>query len=176
MHALDFAIVAAYLAIVLGLGRRAASGARNPESFFLAGRKFGKLYQFFFNFGNTAETNAAVSTVSFVYDEGASGAWLPLQMIFVNPYYWFMSVWFRRVRLVTTAELFEARLESPGLARFYALFQIGVAVIGIGFGNFVAYKILVALVPQLHAGDFLPRATSGSSASISPWAAWWRRF
>jgi len=149
MHALDFALVAAYLAIVLLLGRRAAKGARNQEAFFLAERKFGKLRQFFFNFGNTTDANTAVSTVSFVYREGVSGAWFPLQMLFVNPYYWFMNVWFRRVRLMTSAELFEERLESPGLAWCYALFQIGVAVLGIGFSNFVVFKILVALLPQL---------------------------
>jgi len=154
MHPLDIAIVVAYLGIVLWLGRRATAGARNEEAFFLAGRKFGKLYQFFFNFGNTTEVNTAVSTVSFVYREGASGAWLPLQMIFLNPYYWFMNVWFRRVRLVTTAEIFETRLQSRGLACLYAVFQIGVAVLGLGFSNFVAYKIMAALVPGLSPATF----------------------
>jgi len=149
MHPLDIAIVVAYLGIILWLGRRGAAGARNEESFFLADRKFGKLYQFFFNFGNTTEANTAVSTVSFVYREGASGAWLPLQMIFLNPYYWFMNVWFRRVRLMTTAEIFETRLESRRLASLYAVFQIGVAIMAIGFSNFISYKIMVALVPQL---------------------------
>jgi Na+/proline symporter len=70
-------------------------------------------------------------------------------MIFLNPYYWFMNVWFRRVRLMTTAEIFEVRLESRGLAYFYAVFQIGVAVIAIGFNNFISYKIMSALVPEL---------------------------
>ncbi|MGD1029795.1 MAG: hypothetical protein ABSA05_01520 [Opitutaceae bacterium] len=154
MHPLDIAIVAAYLGIVLLLGRWAASRARSEEAFFLADRKFGKLWQFFFNFGNTTEANTAVSTVSFVYREGASGAWLPLQMIFLNPYYWFMNVWFRRVRLMTTAELFETRLESPGLAYFYAIFQIGVAVIGIGFNNFISYKVMSAFVPRMSPAAF----------------------
>ena len=149
MHALDFAVVGAYLAMVLVLGRWAANGARNQEAFFLADRKFGKLRQFFFNFGNTTDANTAVSTVSFVYREGASGAWFPLQMLFLNPYYWFMNVWFRRVRLMTTAELFDERLESPGLAWCYALFQIGVTVLNIGFSNFVVFKIVVAVLPGL---------------------------
>jgi Na+/proline symporter len=149
MHALDFAVVGAYLAIVLALGRWAAKGARSQEAFFLAERKFGKLRQFIFNFGNTTDANTAVSTVSFVYREGVSGAWFPLQMLFLNPYYWFMGVWFRRVRLMTTAELFEERLESPGLAWCYALFQIGAAVLTIGFSNFVVFKIMVAVMPQL---------------------------
>jgi solute:Na+ symporter, SSS family len=146
MHAPDYAIVAVYLAVVLILGRRSKGGTGSEEAFFLAGRTLGKLRQFFFNFGHSTDANTAVSTVSFVYGEGASGAWLQLQLIFLNPYYWFMNVWFRRARLMTTAELFEERLESPRLARFYAVFQIGVAIIGIAFSNFVAYKVTAALI------------------------------
>ncbi len=146
MHAPDYAIVAVYLAVVLILGRRSKGGTGTEEAFFLAGRSLGKLRQFFFNFGHSTDANTAVSTVSFVYGEGASGAWLQLQLIFLNPYYWFMNVWFRRARLTTTAELFEERLESRRLAQFYAVFQIGVAIIGIAFSNFVAYKVTAALI------------------------------
>jgi len=145
MHAPDYAIVVIYLAVVLFLGRRARGATDSEEAFFLAGRKLGILRQAFFNFGQSTDANTAVSTVSFVYDEGASGAWLQLQLIFLNPYYWFMNVWFRRTRLMTTADLFEERLQSPRLARFYAAFQIGVAVVGIAFANFVSYKVASAL-------------------------------
>ena len=146
MHAIDYAIVALYLGVVLVLGRRARGATGSEEAFFLAGRSLGKLRQFFFNFGHSTDANTAVSTVSFVYDEGVSGAWLQLQLIFLNPYYWFMNVWFRRARLMTTAELFEERLESRALAQLYAVFQIGVAIIAIGFSNFVAYKVTAALL------------------------------
>ena len=146
MHAIDYAIVGLYLTVVLVLGRRSRKGTGSEEAFFLAGRTLGSLRQFFFNFGHSTDANTAVSTVSFVYEEGASGAWLQLQMIFLNPYYWFMNVWFRRARLMTTAELLEERLESRELAQFYAVFQIGVAIIGIAFSNFVAYKVTAALI------------------------------
>jgi Na+/proline symporter len=146
MHVIDYAIVGLYLTVVLFLGRRSKKGTGTEEAFFLAGRTLGKLRQFFFNFGHSTDANTAVSTVSFVYEEGASGAWLQLQMIFLNPYYWFMNVWFRRARLMTTAELLEERLESRRLAQFYAVFQIGVAIIGIAFSNFVAYKVTSALI------------------------------
>ena len=146
MHVIDYAIVGLYLGVVLILGRRSRKGTASEEAFFLAGRTLGKLRQFFFNFGHSTDANTAVSTVSFVYEEGASGAWLQLQMIFLNPYYWFMNVWFRRARLMTTAELLEERLESLRLAQFYAVFQIGVAVIGIAFSNFVAYKVTSVLI------------------------------
>jgi solute:Na+ symporter, SSS family len=72
--------------------------------------------------------------------------------LFMNPYYWFMNAWFRRVRLVTTAELFEDRFGSKSLARFYAIFQIFATVIVIiGFGNLVSYKVTSSLLVKPEA-------------------------
>lgn len=147
-HPADFIIALLYIAAVFFLGARSAKRSpQTQEGFFLAGRKLGKVYQFFLNFGNSTDANGAVSTASLVYQQGVSGVWLAFQMIFLNPYYWFMNVWFRRVRLVTTADLFEDRLGSRGLAHFYALFQcLTAVVITIGFGNLITYKISTALI------------------------------
>ena len=57
-----------------------------------------------------------------------------------------MNVWFRRVRLTTISDLFEDRFGSRGLSLFYALFQILVACVFLGFGNVTAYKIAASLV------------------------------
>src|SRR5712672_584987 len=103
LHPLDIFIVVAYLAPAAHIG------------------KLGKLYQFFLNFGNATEPQGAVSTASFVYQQGAPGAWLSFQTVFMNPYFWFMNVWFRRVRLTTLSDLFEDRFASRGLSMFYAL-------------------------------------------------------
>src|SRR5690606_28897609 len=94
IHALDIAVVAAYAVVVVGLGRRAGRrpNTKGEEGFFLAGRKLGKAYQFFLNFGNATDANNAVSTASLVYQQGVSGAWLAFQMIFMNPYFWFMNL------------------------------------------------------------------------------------
>ena len=146
LHVVDLAIIVAYLLAVVYIGKRAAKGANNEEGFFLAGRKLGKLYQFFLNFGNATEPQGAVSTASFVFQQGAPGSWLSFQTVFMNPYFWFMNVWFRRVRLTTLADLFEARYASKGLSMFYALFQILVACVFLGFGNVTAYKIASSLV------------------------------
>ncbi|HEY0947827.1 MAG TPA: hypothetical protein VGD81_21265 [Opitutaceae bacterium] len=152
-HFADLAVALLYIAVVFYLGVRGARRAdKNQEGYFLAGRKLGKIYQFFLNFGNASDANGAVSTTSLVYQQGVSGVWLAFQMIFLNPYYWFMNVWFRRVRLVTTADLFEDRLGSRGLARFYALFQcITSVIIVIGFGNLITYKISTALIVKPEA-------------------------
>lgn len=153
-HALDVAIVAAYFGVLLYLGHRTSRRVSSEESFFLAGRRLTKSYQFFLNFGNAIDANTAVSTVSLVYRQGIAGVWLALHMIFINPYYWFMSTWFRRVRLITMADLFEDRFGSRSLARMYALFQVSVGVILIGFSNFTAYKICVAFVPGIRPLPF----------------------
>ncbi|MES2693797.1 MAG: hypothetical protein V4773_10020 [Verrucomicrobiota bacterium] len=147
LHAIDLIVVAVYLVMVTYIGHRASRAARGQEGFFLAGRKLGKLYQFLLNFGNSTDANGAVQTAGLVYREGISGVWLTLQTLFMNPYYWFMNLWFRRVRLMTVADLFEDRLGSRGLARFYAIFQIVASVvITIGFGNLITYKVAASLM------------------------------
>ncbi|HVS54308.1 MAG TPA: hypothetical protein VHD62_18275 [Opitutaceae bacterium] len=151
LHVVDLAIIIAYLAAVVYIGKRAAKATQSEEGFFLAGRKLGKLYQFFLNFGNATEPQGAVSTASFVYQQGAPGAWLSFQTVFMNPYFWFMNVWFRRVRLTTLSDLFEDRYASKGLSMFYALFQILVACVFLGFGNVTAYKIASSLVVKPEA-------------------------
>lgn len=146
LHPLDLAIIVGYLLAVVYIGKRAAKATQSEEGFFLAGRKLGKLYQFFLNFGNATEPQGAVSTASFVYQQGAPGSWLSFQTVFMNPYFWFMNVWFRRVRLTTVSDLFEDRYASKGLSLFYAIFQILVACVFLGFGNVTAYKIASSLV------------------------------
>jgi Na+/proline symporter len=146
LHLLDILIIVSYLVAVVYIGKRAAKGTGSEDGFFLAGRKLGKLYQFFLNFGNATEPSGAVSTASFVFQQGAPGSWLSFQTVFMNPYFWFMNVWFRRVRLTTVSDLFEDRFNSRKLSMFYAMFQILVACVFLGFANVTAYKIASSLV------------------------------
>jgi len=147
LHLIDLLVVLAYFVIVVLIGLRGRKLSGSEEGFFLAGRGLGKLYQFFLNFGNATDANGAVSTASIVYGKGVSGVWLSLQTLFMNPYYWFMNMWFRRVRLVTVADLFHDRFGRRSLAVFYALFQIvATVVVIIGFGNFIAFKVTKSLM------------------------------
>ncbi len=151
LHPLDLAIIVAYLAAVIWIGKSAAKGTNSEEGFFLAGRKLGKLYQFFLNFGNATEPQGATSTATLVYQRGAPGVWFSFQTVFMNPYFWFMNTWFRRVRLTTLADLFEDRFASKGLSMLYALFQVVVACVFLGFSNFTAYKIAASLAVKQEA-------------------------
>ncbi|MEO7598521.1 MAG: hypothetical protein ABIV50_06285 [Opitutus sp.] len=96
-HVIDMAVILAYLSAVIYFGWRSSHQAANEEGFFLAGRKLGKLYQFFLSFGNATEPQGAVSTASLVYQRGVTGVWFAFQTVFMNPYFWFMNTWFRRV-------------------------------------------------------------------------------
>lgn len=151
IHLVDILVIAAYFCVILYLGKKSSHTSSSEEGYFLAGRKLGKLYQFFLNFGNATDANGAVSTATLVYQQGASGVWLAFQTIFMNPYYWFMNVWFRRVRLVTVAELFEERLGSNNLAKVYALYQVTYVCLFIGWGNLVGYNVTASLLPKPEA-------------------------
>jgi Na+/proline symporter len=149
LHVSDYVVLAVYFIVLITLGKIAAKSAQSGEGFFLAGRKLGKIYQFFLNFGNSVAAGDTVSTSSLVYQNGVSGVWVGFQMIFLNPYYWFMFPWYRRVRLTTMADIFLDRLGSSRLALFYAVFQIIMAVaVSMAFGNLVSYKISSALVTK----------------------------
>lgn len=155
-HCWDLAIVFGYCATVLVIGWRAARRPQDEEGFFLADRRLGRLYQFFLNFGNSTDANSAVSVCSLVYQEGISGIWLTFQTVFMNPYYWFMNLWFRRARLITTADLFEDRFGDWGLGAAYVVSQLAMAVTFIGFANYIGYKIVVSVVPAFAALHPLP--------------------
>ena len=161
IHPLDILAILAYLVAVIYLGKRGSKHTGDEEGFFLAGRSLGKAYQFFLNFGNATDANGAVSTASLVYQKGVSGVWLALQTLFMNPYYWFMNLWFRRVRLITMADLFEDRFGTRSLARFYAIFQVVATVIVIiGFGNLIAYKVTASLLIKPEAEWSAPEQAS----------------
>ncbi|MEO6002004.1 MAG: hypothetical protein ABIZ04_17910 [Opitutus sp.] len=141
----DIAVVVVYLLAVVIIGRLSSKGTKNHDGFFLAGRKLGRVYQIFLNFGSATDSSGAVSVSSLVYQNGISGVWLQFQTVLMNPYYWFMFVWFRRTRLVTTGEIFEDRFGDRKLGRFYAIWQIATAIALIGFGNLLGYKLITSL-------------------------------
>jgi Na+/proline symporter len=142
LHPLDTAIVFAYIVVLLAIGQYLSRKTKTEDDFFLAGRKLGKWFQFFLNFGNMTDPSSAPATASSVYKQGIGGIWLLLILLFLTPYYWFMSIWFRRVRLTTMADLFEDRFDSRFLTSLYAVFAILVAILNIGFGNIIALKTL----------------------------------
>jgi SSS family solute:Na+ symporter len=149
LHAVDVAIVVAYVLVVLWLGKRAAEKTTDLDEFFLAGRKLGKAYQFFLNFGCSTHADQAVAVSREVYRQGIGGMWIQSLVLFLTPFYWFSTLLFRRVRLTTIGDYFAERFDSQFLAASYAVFTLVLsALIGGGIGYLVAGKTMMAMTPK----------------------------
>ncbi len=182
LHWIDTSILVGYIFAVLWIGKRYSHAVKGEKDFFLGGRSLGKWLQFFLSFGNMTDPGQATTTASSVYRQGAGGAWLALITLFLTPYYWFMNVWFRRVRLTTMADLFVDRFGSRGLATFYAITMLMIAVVGvIAGGNVMALKTLQPLMVKAPAeytvaeqrqvadyGEFITLRTQRQAAALNP--------
>jgi SSS family solute:Na+ symporter len=144
-HPVDVALIVAYLAAITYVGKKTVGKVLNQEDFFMAGRSVGKLLQYFMNMATIIDASNAVSTASFAFSKGFAGVWLLLAPIFSGPYYWFMAGWFRRVRLITMAELFDERFKSKFLSFFYACIGVWLTVILAGMSYKITYRTFEAM-------------------------------
>lgn len=144
-YPLDIFIIVAYLFAITYIGKRISARINAEEDFFLAGRSMNRFFQFFLNMGILSDANSAVRTASFAFNKGLGGVWLMLIGVFTGPYYWFMSGWFRRARLVTMAELFEERFKSKYLPPLYALMGIWLSILIMGVGYKASLRTFQAM-------------------------------
>jgi SSS family solute:Na+ symporter len=146
LNIIDLAVVITFLLGVIALGWWASRGVKEEKDFYLGGRKLGRTLQFFLSFGNMTDSSGAPTTSAEVFRQGAGGTWISLQTLFITPFYWFSANWFRRVRVVTMADMFVERLNSKGLALAYVIFNIYVSLLLLAFGNVVSYKVASAMM------------------------------
>jgi len=134
LHWLDLLAVGLYFLGVLAIGWGSRKGIRDQEDFFLGGRRFGKLVSVFLAFGSGTSSDTAVSASRETYRSGFSGIWVQLLWLFVTPFYWIIGPWYRRLRVVTGADYFRERFQSPALERLYVLFGLVFFAFFIGLG------------------------------------------
>jgi SSS family solute:Na+ symporter len=148
LHWLDFLIVVAFVLTLLWLGRRAGKKTKSTEDFYVAGRRLGKFYQFFLNLGTSTNADQAIVVSREVYRQGIGGMWIQYLVLFLTPFYWFTTAFFRRVRLVTIGDFFTERFRSRFLGAAFAVFTLFMAFLGNGVGYMVAAKTMIALTPK----------------------------
>lgn len=146
LHWVDWAIVIILMIGMLVIGAWLSSSVKEESDFFVGGRKMGRLLQFFLNFGNMADSNGAPVIAGEVYRTGVGGMWIGFQNLFATPFFWFTSVWFRRTRLMTQADLFADRFENQRLGAIYAAIAIAIAIVGLALGNVISYKVAAAMI------------------------------
>ncbi len=148
LHVIDAAIIVAYFVALIWIGKRLQSRSTDREEYYLAGRRMGKLYQFFLNFGSSTDASQAAAVTREIYRQGIAGMWIQYIVLFLTPFYWFTAMLFRRVRLMTLGDLFTERFESKFLGGAFAVFTLFLALIGSAVGYMVAAKTFQALTPK----------------------------
>lgn len=148
LHILDFSIIVVYIIFILWLGKKASEKNKDTGDFYIAGRKLGKFYQFFLNFGNSTNADQAMAVSREIYRQGIGGMWIQYLVLFLTPFYWFTTMLFRRCRMITIGDFFTERFRSEFLGGAYAVFTLVMAFIGGGVGYMVAGKTMMALTPK----------------------------
>jgi SSS family solute:Na+ symporter len=148
LHVIDVVVILLYVAVILWLGNRAAQKTKDTGDFFLAGRKLGKFYQFFLNFGCSTNADQAVAVSREIYRQGIGGMWIQYLVLFLTPFYWFSTLFFRRIRLTTIGDYFTERFKSKSLGGSYAVFILLLSILGGGVGYMVAAKTMMAMTPK----------------------------
>jgi len=148
INILDIIIVAIFLFVLIWIGARTTKDNKSTQDFFLAGRKLNKMYQFFLNFGCSTHADQTVAVTREIYRQGIGGMWIQFLVLFLTPFYWFTTFFFRRVRLVTIGDFFAERFRSRFLGAAYAVFFVLMSVLGGGVGYIVAAKTVMAMTPK----------------------------
>jgi len=148
LHWIDFSIILLYIIGMLWIGSRISKRLKNTGDFYIGGRTLGKFYQFFLNFGNSTNADQAVAVSREIYRQGIGGMWIQYLVLFLTPFYWFTTLLYRRVRLITVGDYFTERFESKFLGGAYAAFNLIMALISGGVGYMVAGKTMMALTPK----------------------------
>lgn len=148
LNPLDAGIILIYILVILWLGKRSARRTKTTEDFYVAGRRLGKFYQFFLNFGHSTNADQAVAVAREVYRQGIGGMWIQYLVLFLTPFYWFTSAFYRRARQITIGDFYTERFKSKFLGAAFAVFTLIMALIGGGVGFMVAGKTVQALTPK----------------------------
>lgn len=127
MQSIDWAVVPVYLVGITLLGAWTARKVRTSSDFFMP-RRFGKAMMITFGFGTGTSSDQAVTVASKTLTAGLSAIWWQWVWLPATPFYWVIAPIMRRLRAVTTADVYELRYDRS-VAYLYSAFGIvGMAV------------------------------------------------
>lgn len=118
---IDIGIIVLFFLVMVAIGIRIGKRQHSESDYFLGGRRMGFWLQLFMNFGMATSSDTAVGAARETYREGLSGIWIKLFVVFITPFYWITTVWLRRLRLNSMAEIFSLRYNSSWMSRSFAV-------------------------------------------------------
>jgi solute:Na+ symporter, SSS family len=148
LHILDALVILIYFVILIFIGVVVARRIKNQEDFLMGGRKIGTLLQTFMNFGMATGSDVPVGASRETFRQGMAGIWVHLFTIFATPFFWFTTVWQRRLRISSMAEVFRLRYESRSLESLYAAIGIFYLIANMSLAMITLQKTVQIVVPK----------------------------
>ena len=148
LHWLDWAVLAVYFLVILGVGIWSMRKVKDMSDFFMGGRRFGKVFMMFFAFGSGTSSEQAVSVAAGSFRYGLAGIWYQFLWLWATPFYWIVAPVFRRMRALTTSDFFEARYSSS-TATLYSVVGIVMSIVFIAGGLYGAGEMIEGLAGGL---------------------------
>jgi Na+/proline symporter len=130
LHPIDLAVIVVYLVGVTFLGVWSGRFIKNIGDYFMP-HKFGKTLMITHAFGTGTASDQAVLVAAQTYSQGVSGIWWQWLWLPVTPFYWLIAPIMRRLRAVTTADVYELRFDRS-VAVLFAIVGIGGLSVKIG--------------------------------------------
>ena len=127
LHPVDATVVVVYLIGVTVLGIWAGRLVKNMGDFFMP-RRFGKAMMITHAFGTGTASDQAVVVAAETFRSGASGIWWQWLWLPATPFYWLIAPIMRRLRAVTTADVYELRFDRSVAVLFSTVGIVGLSV------------------------------------------------
>ncbi|GLR17906.1 sodium:solute symporter family protein [Portibacter lacus] len=144
----DLGIMLIYFGIIIYIGIRASFNIKSQEDYLLGGRKFGKLTSTFASFGQATSADGPAGVATTTFNNGASGIWSSLLMLFVTPLFWITAPWLRRLRMLTMGDFYLERYGSKKMAATYAIIA-SIGMMGLlSVGYMAVSKTAQAMTPK----------------------------
>jgi Na+/proline symporter len=127
LHPVDLAVIVIYLVGVTFLGVWSGRFIKNIGDFFMP-RRFGKTLMITHAFGTGTASDQAVVVAAQTFSHGVSGIWWQWLWLPITPFYWLIAPIMRRLRAVTTADVYELRFDRRVAVLFAVVGIVGLSV------------------------------------------------
>jgi Na+/proline symporter len=131
LQAIDWVVIALYLAMMVAVGLAAARGVKKTADYFLGNRSFNVWLVIGQALGVGTHAEMPVSLAGKVYQSGYAGIWYQWKNLFITPFYWVLAPLFRRFRRTTTGEVYEDRY-GEWMGAVYTVFALAYFTFNMG--------------------------------------------
>jgi Na+/proline symporter len=127
---IDLAVVIGYFVVVMAVGFWVSRRVKNETDYFLGGRRFGKGLLVMHWLCTGTHSDSAVQVAGATARVGLGGIWWQWMWMFSTPFYWFIGPIMRRLRVLTTGDVFRLRY-GRGMEVLYAFVALVYIVLSI---------------------------------------------